>query len=200
MIARYAISFSFAALITFGLFFGMQLLIKMGKFELDTSNDAIRVELGEVRQIQEVQRSEEKPAEPEAAEAPPESAIEMTTSVDNARMGVEIGASSMQAEVITSGTGGFSAADGEYLPIVRVAPQYPSRAAENGIEGWVLVEFTVTAEGTAADVIVVESSHQMFERNAVKAAERFKFKPRVVDGEPIESLGVRNRIEFKLED
>ena len=200
MIARYAISFSFAALITFGLFFGMQLLIKMGKFELNTSGDAIRVELGEVREVQEVQRTEEKPAEPEAAEAPPESAIEMSTSVDNATMGIEIGASSMVAEVITSGAGGFSAADGEYLPIVRVAPQYPARAQENGMEGWVLVEFTVTAEGSTADVIVIESSHNMFERNAVKAAERFKFKPRVVDGEPIESLGVRNRIEFKLED
>ena len=45
MIARYAISFSFAALITFGLFFGMQWLIASGDIELEDTSDRIRVEM-----------------------------------------------------------------------------------------------------------------------------------------------------------
>jgi len=43
--------------------------------------------------------------------------------------------------------------DGDYLPLLAVAPQYPTRAAEEGIEGWVLLSFTVNAAGD-----VVESS------------------------------------------
>lgn len=200
MITRYSISLTFAALITFALFFGMQLLITTNEIKLEDSGPTIRVELGQVRDIQEVRQIENKPDVPEAAEAAPEATIDMSSSVDNVAGGIEIGGATMEVAAITTGTGGFSAADGEYLPIVRVAPQYPSRAQENGIEGYVIVEFTVTAEGTTADVIAVESSHKMFERNAVKAAQKFKFKPRVVDGDPISVAGVQNRIVFELAD
>ncbi len=198
MITRYAISFTFAALITFGLFFGMQLLITTNEIKLDDSGPNVHVELGQVRDAQEVRQIENKPEVPQAAEAAP-TTIDMSTAVENVTGGVEIAATAMVISTVsTGGTGGFSAADGEYLPIVRVAPQYPQRAAENGIEGYVIVEFTVTAEGTTDNVIAVESSHKMFERNAVKAAQKFKFKPRVADGNPISVDGVQNRIIFEL--
>lgn len=200
MIARYAISFSFAALITFGLFFGMQWLIATGDIELADTSGRIRVEMAQVRQIEEVRQVERKPDVPAEVEAAPDVSIDMTASVDNVSGGVEIGATSMEAAPISTGTGGFSASDGEYLPIVRVAPQYPSRAAENGIEGYVILEFTVTAQGTTANVLAIESTHKMFERNAIKAGQKFKYKPRVVDGEPIAVAGVTTKIEFNLGD
>ena len=200
MIARYAISFAFASLITFGLFFGMQWLIAMNKVELVEDDQRIRVEMAQVRDVQEVREVERKPEAPAEVEAAPEMNIDMSMNVDNVSGGIEIGDTVMEAAPISTGTGGFSATDGEYLPIVRVNPQYPSRAAENGVEGYVLVEFTVTAEGTTANVIVLESSHKMFERNAVKAAQKYKYKPRVVDGEPIPVTGVKVRIEFQLAD
>ena len=200
MIARYAISFSFAALITFGLFFGMQWLIASGDIELEDSSDRIRVEMAQVRDIQEVRQVERKPEAPVEAEAAPDVSIDMSTSVDNVGGGIEISATAMEVAPITSGGGGFSATDGEFLPIVRVPPQYPARASENGVEGFVVVTFTVTAEGTTSNVMAVESSHKMFERSAVKAAQKYKYKPRVVDGEPVEVTGIRVRIEFQLAD
>lgn len=201
MIARYAISFSFAALITFGLFFGMQWLIATGDIQLEDAGERVRVEMAQVRDVQEVRQVERKPEAPAEVEAAPDMNIDLSSAVDNVGAGgVEIGASAMEVAPISTGTGGFSATDGEYLPIVRVNPQYPPRASENGVEGHVLVEFTVTAEGTTENVIVIESSHKMFERNAVKAAQKYKYKPRVVDGEPIPVTGVRVRIEFKLAD
>jgi periplasmic protein TonB len=200
MFARYAISISFAALITFGLFFGMQWLIATGDIELADTSDRIRVEMAQVRDIQDVRQVERKPEAPAEVEAAPEVSIDMSSSVDNVSgIGVEISGTAMTAAPLAAGTGGFSATDGEFLPIVRVNPQYPSRAAENGVEGFVLVSFTVSAEGTTTNVTVVESSHKMFERAAVKAAQRYKYKPRVVDGEPVPVLGVRVRIEFQLE-
>lgn len=200
MIARYAISLSFAGLITFGLFFGMQWLIATGDIQLEDTGDRIRVEMAQVRDIQEVRQVERKPDLPQEVESAPDMNIDMSASVDNVGGGVEIGATAMEVAPIATGGGGFSATDGEYLPIVRVPPQYPARAAENGVEGYVIVVFTVTAEGTTKDVMATESSHKMFERAAVKAAQKYKYKPRVIDGEPIESPGVRVRIEFQLTD
>ena len=40
----------------------------------------------------------------------------------------------------------------------------------------------------------------VFERASVKAAEKFKYKPRVVDGEPIEVAGVQNKFTYELEN
>lgn len=59
--------------------------------------------------------------------------------------------------------------------------------------------FTVTAVGNVTDVKVIESSHPGFEGNAVRAAEKFKYKPKVVNGIAVEVKGVTNRIEFNLE-
>jgi len=89
--------------------------------------------------------------------------------------------------------------DGEYQPIVKVAPSYPPIAASMGIEGYVVVEFTVTRYGAVRDVVVIESSDDLFVEAAVQATYKFKYKPRVIDGEPVEVSGVRNRITFEFQ-
>jgi protein TonB len=96
---------------------------------------------------------------------------------------------------------GLAPGDGEYLPIVKVAPIYPSRALSRGIEGYVIVEFTVTKTGSVRDPFVVESDPpNVFDRSAMRAALKFKYKPRMVDGEPVAVSGVQNMITFKIED
>lgn len=88
---------------------------------------------------------------------------------------------------------------GPALALVTVAPVYPARAAARGLEGYVIVQFTITALGTVADVIVTDSSNALFERYAIDAAYKFKYKPRVIDGEPVESRGMLNKFTFVLE-
>jgi periplasmic protein TonB len=66
------------------------------------------------------------------------------------------------------------------------------------LEGYVLLEFTVTSEGLVRDPRVIESSHQIFERAAVDAVLRFRYRPRVIDGNAVEVPGVRFRITFEL--
>ena len=98
------------------------------------------------------------------------------------------------------GGGGFSS-DGEYLPIVKVAPVYPRRAQTRGIEGYVLLEFIVTKTGAVRNPFVVEAKPPgIFDRAAISAALKFKYKPKVVNGEPIDVAGVRNRITFELSE
>lgn len=91
--------------------------------------------------------------------------------------------------------------DGEYLPIVRVQPVYPRRALTRNIEGWVLVEFVVTETGTVRDpVVLVAEPPGFFERAALNAVVKFKYKPKVDGGEPVAVSGVRNRFVFEMED
>ena len=89
--------------------------------------------------------------------------------------------------------------DGEYFPVARVAPVFPQRAAARGLEGYVVLEYTVTPTGAVENVIVVESSDDIFEESAIHAIQRFKYKPRIVEGRPVHVHGVRTRVSFELE-
>ncbi len=101
-------------------------------------------------------------------------------------------------------TGGFSlgVGEGDYLPIVKVAPIYPSRASARGLEGFCVVEYTVTKLGTTKDPVVVESqcTSSVFHRASVSAALKFKYKPRILDGQAVEVSGVQNKFTYELLD
>ena len=47
--------------------------------------------------------------------------------------------------------------DRDVIPLVRINPDYPPRALSRGLEGWVQVQFTITATGTVKDAIVVNA-------------------------------------------
>ena len=89
--------------------------------------------------------------------------------------------------------------DEEFMPIVRVAPVYPPEAAAEGLEGYVVLEYTVTEAGGVSGVTVVESSSDVFEQSAMNAGQKFKYQPRVVEGQPVAVSGVRSVIRFVLE-
>ena len=62
------------------------------------------------------------------------------------------------------------------------------------------VEYTVTKTGSIRDPFAVDCSPKgIFERASLKAALKFKYKPRVVDGEAIEVAGVQNKFTYELE-
>lgn len=90
-------------------------------------------------------------------------------------------------------------ADGDYMPIVKVAAVYPQQAKKQGVEGYVLLEFTVQKSGRVVDPVVVSSEPPgVFDHAALSAVRKFKYKPRVEGGEPVEVAQVRNRIDFSL--
>ena len=98
------------------------------------------------------------------------------------------------------GGGGAANADRELLPLVRIEPRYPRRAAMSGTEGWVLLEFDITETGTVSNVRVAESKPpRIFNQAAKRALLKWKYKPKVESGKPIAQLGNRVRIDFKLQ-
>lgn len=84
-------------------------------------------------------------------------------------------------------------------PIVRVAPSYPRRAADQGIEGWALIGFTVTTEGLTRDVHVIDDEPKgVFGKEAVKAVKRWRYQPCVVNGK-ISEVKLQVMLSFELE-
>jgi protein TonB len=69
-----------------------------------------------------------------------------------------------------------------------------------GLEGYVDMEFVVTQTGSVRDPVVLFSTSSLFERAALRAVLKFKYKPRVVDGVPVEVPGVKTRITFQIEE
>jgi protein TonB len=91
--------------------------------------------------------------------------------------------------------------DGEVIPIVRPPPEYPPRLLDSGTEGWVRVQFTVTSIGTVRDAVVVDSEPgTSFDDAALKAIARWRYNPRVVNGEAVERVGLQTVIRFELEN
>jgi len=199
-IGRYAVSIVTAGVVVFSLFYLMQYLIASADRSLDDSEmgrllEFVRVPEPEVIKPKEPPKKPPPPDQPPPEPPPPQLANLDATADSIAVSSVDI------ATGIDLDSGGFGLSnDGEYLPIVKVSPVYPNNALSRGIEGYVIVEFTVTRQGTVENVVVVESQPSgIFDRAAMQAAAKFKYKPRVIDGVAIEVPGVQNKITFEIE-
>ena len=85
------------------------------------------------------------------------------------------------------------------VPLVRVPPKYPARAASRHIEGWVKVEFTIQTDGSVDDAVVVDSEPKnIFDDSALTAINKWKFKEKIVNGVAVPQRAVQ-RLQFKLE-
>ena len=90
--------------------------------------------------------------------------------------------------------------DRDVIPLVRINPDYPPRALQRGLEGWVQVQFTITATGTVKDPVVVDAMPKnIFDDAALKAIARWRYNPKVENGAAVERVGVQTRIVFQLE-
>jgi protein TonB len=200
---RLPIALLSAAVVTAGILFVMQLLIATGEKALSEDSERYFLDFVRVKQEETVETKDRKVEKPQAPqEAPPSAPQPRTDSVgDVGGISVNIsGPSGTDIDMDVGGTG-WVVSDGEYLPIVKVAPEYPRRALQRGIEGYVIVEYTVTKLGTVENPRVIEAEPAgMFDEAAIKSALKYKYKPRVVDGEPIEVPGVRTIIRFELEN
>jgi protein TonB len=86
------------------------------------------------------------------------------------------------------------------VPLVRIEPEYPMRARQRGIEGWVVIEFTISEAGTVKDAVVV-SAHPgtIFNRAALQAVRKWKYNPKIQDGAAVERPGQKVTLEFTME-
>ena len=143
MIMRYVFGVSLGLVTTFTLFLLMQALIKSDKSPFDEGAGGKVLDFVRLQDDVDIQAKLRKPKPPPPPDEPPPDMPkpDFDSNVDS--QGVDIGSVNIDVNLNVGGMGGFSS-DGEYLPIVKVAPVYPRRAQTRGIEGYVLLEFVVT--------------------------------------------------------
>lgn len=182
----------------------MHTLIHSSQQELDESSRAHIIEFVRLKRQENSATKDRRPDRPEIAEQPPAPTIpQADASQADATLKVsEIVLPDGLGDGLSIGGLGFDSSDGEYLPIVKIAPVYPSRAQFRGIEGNCVVVYTVTTNGSVRDVSVVEymCENKLFWAPSIAAAKKFKYKPRIIDGEAVEVHRVTNRFIYELPD
>ena len=85
------------------------------------------------------------------------------------------------------------------MPLVRVDPEYPPRAKQQGIEGWVELEFTISPAGTVQDAVVIGSNPAyVFDRAALRAVRKWRYNPKIEGGVAVARKGVQVRLRFEI--
>ena len=97
-----------------------------------------------------------------------------------------------------------------YSPKYKAGPVYPTRALENGTQGYVIVAFDINKKGAPENIYKVESSCtlkngkinkgcEVFDKAVIKAAEKVKYYPATINGKPVEVTNVPHKYTFELE-
>ncbi len=199
---RPVIALILAMLLTSSLFWFLQ---EMVSETVDTGElrQATRIEFTRMRRDTEVESRREEYQKPQR-EKPPAVPSAPRLSVAASAPGAGSAVQMLTPKIDTSGikldisAGG---SDRDVTPLVRVNPEYPRRALQRGIEGWVQMQFTITAAGTVKDIKVVDSEpKKVFDEPAVQAVSRWRYNPRVENGVAVERVGIRVLLRFKLEE
>lgn len=84
------------------------------------------------------------------------------------------------------------------VPVRTVAPDYPAELRREGVSGLVMVKCSIDVQGNVAEVEVEKSSNAAFEKPAISAVKKWKFKPARQDGSPV-AITVSIPIKFVFE-
>ena len=202
-IIRLLVGVPIAAVITFLLFMLMQRLILTDEVELEEARDELAISISEevedlsVRQrevtMDDVNEVEPPPPPPQierqVAEAPAEDMNTIAGEIPE-----------FDAPDLGSGDVSFDVSDRDAQPMVRIPPQYPPRAAERGEEGSCLMQFDVTPDGTPTNIVALDCTSSLFERSSIRAVERWRYEPRIENGNAVWRRGVQTSLDYQLAD
>jgi protein TonB len=163
--------------------------------------DFVRVRADEIVQTRERQVPK-KPPPPDKPPPPPQLQTQAPQQQVKQVLDIEtpdISVGFTGGPVVAAGwQAGDNMGDGDIIPIVRIEPSYPRDAALKGIEGYVKVMLTILPDGSVGEARVIEANPpRIFNREAIRAVLRWKFKPRIVDGQAV-SREAEQTIEFNL--
>jgi protein TonB len=201
MSLRIPIALGLACIVTFGLFWAMQALIGVSG-ELKEGRPPPTVEFVRLRRDSAPELKKREPPKREKPDAPPPPPdISMSKASLDPGQGVEAIVPSVDpGDALSGGIGAGGGSDRDAVPLVRIDPEYPMNARQRGIEGWVVVQFSVGPAGTVKDPIVIASHpSNVFDRSALQAVRKWKYNPKIVNGTAVERVGLKVRLDFEME-
>ena len=87
--------------------------------------------------------------------------------------------------------------DADAQPLVRIPPIMPPRAERSG---HCKVRFDVSPEGQPFNIVSTYCTQSLFERASIKSVQKWKYKPKTVEGRSVARSGVESKITFRLTD
>jgi protein TonB len=196
-----------AVVITFFLFIGMHWLVNSSNHDKPGDDDQISIDFSPVKIDEDITKKQraipKKPPPPKEPPPPPKMNVQQNQQVVNNMPtptvpALDLGVGGDGPFLGAMGSGIDMGKDGGIIPIVTIAPNYPRKAAIAKIEGWVEISFTITETGTVINPKVVNSKpRRIFDREAIRAILKFKFKPKIEDG-VAKTQFASQIIDFKL--
>jgi TonB family protein len=84
-------------------------------------------------------------------------------------------------------------------PVKRVPPTYPEKAAQENVEGFVVLSFDITETGATDNVKVVKSVPAgVFDKSAKVALKQWEYKPRIQGGKGVRQTGLLVQLDYQL--
>ena len=205
--SRFLASLLLGVAVTLVLFFIMQALIDSGDQAYRSDSDGQIMEFVRIKDDESLslkdRRKPKKPEPPKEPPPPPKMIVEKQVKPTMNKVKIDI--PNIDLPTIAGGGpflgnwAGNPLAEGDVLPIVRIDPQWPREALVEGIEGHVIVEVIIAADGSVASAVVVESvPRRLFDRNVIRAVLKWKFKPRIINGVAVERRAIQ-RLDFSLD-
>lgn len=198
VLLRSTLALGLALLLNGGLFWTLWSLTNVS-FEIE-AREATRIDFTRMRQDSETATRREEKVEREQPPVTPE-VPQLSLSSQSVGGNVVTLAPAIDTAGAMTGLQLGAGSDRDVMPLVRINPDYPQRALNRGIEGWVQVQFTITEQGTVTDAVVVESSPpSIFDEAALRAISRWRYNPKVEGGVAQARIGMQTIIRFTLED
>ena len=186
-----------AALITFLLFYFMQFLIETESDTPQTIN-VIRIVDATVPEFEPVLDIKEERPEPIVEENVP--IVSEPSRTQEYSGGPVINIYKEELAIDTAPQNVLPMSNNIMTPLIRTTPNYPSRALQRGLEGYVELSFTVSRFGSVIDPVVITAVPEgVFDRAALQAISRWKYSPAMNNGQAIETYDVRHRIVFQMD-
>jgi len=200
MVLRIPIAIATACVVTFGLFWTMQALIGVSG-ELKEGVSSPKIEFVRLRRDTTPQLKKREPPKREKPDQPPPPPdISMSKATLDPGAVAAIVPEVDAGDALGGGIGMGGGADRDAVPLVRINPEYPMRARQRGIEGWVTIEFSISKAGTVIDPVVVAAKpRKIFNRSAIQAIRKWKYNPKIQDGVAVERPGQKVTLEFTME-
>lgn len=114
--------------------------------------------------------------------------------------GLTAGAAPSAPSDLVESAGQPGGPESEVMPLNDISPEYPRFALQRGIEGHVKLAFTINRAGNVENIRVVEASPKnVFDREARRAAARWRFAPRTENGLAVNREAVKT-LFFRLKE
>jgi len=194
-----------ALAVTFALFLGMQTLVAIGRAAVGDTTTTRVIEFVRLKRNSNLELKERRlpdRSKPKPQPRSPTLEVSQNASTTNV-MPMDVPAPAIDNNFKLHGglNLGTAPSDRDIVPVVRVRPMYPQRAAQRRIQGWVEVEFQISKTGSVKNARVLKAQPSgVFDRAALRAIRKWKYKPQIENGVPVEAHGVTVRLKFELGD